>query len=250
MIKIKIALYCKMPDNNKLKKHDEHQILFYSDGHGSMLADGREYTVKKGTAVYISPQTVHRDFVKKSGLSYINIMFETDENIFTDNVIIATDNDHADMERDIRRIMTYKQLGDAKYDRICEYLCRALFEKLNITARMDHDERVVQKYKETIVENIAEADFTIEDFMDRQECTRSTVSRRVKRVTNGTVKQIMDKQKIEYAKQLLLNDEDDIINTETVAKMCGYSDQYYLARQFKQHTGMTMSEVKKKNESK
>lgn len=247
MLKINTAVFCNNPERIlTLHEHDCHQIICYYSGTGSLFANGRYHNVDTGTVVYLPPKMKHKDFVKNKNLNYISILFETDEALFDKHMIMLSDNAHMDMYNAIRQVTVYNQLGDESFDPIKDMLFRAVCIKMIELAKLSKDARSVHEYQTTIIENIARTDFTVNDFMESQPLTRSNVSRKFKAVTKGTTKQFFDEQKIEYAKQLIMNDDDNSADTEKIAKMCGYDEYYYFSRLFKQRTGMSMTEFRKK----
>lgn len=247
MLKVNTAVFCNEPERIlTLHEHDCHQIICYYSGSGSFFANGRYYNVDKGTVIYLPPKMPHKDFVKNKELQYISILFETDEELFGNDLIMLDDNIHMDLYNDIRQVAVYNQLSVDVFEDVRDMLFRAVCTKLSALAKLSKDEKAVHEYQTMIIENIARSKFTVNDFMESQPLTRSNVSRKFKAVTNGTTKQFFDEQKIEYAKQLIMNDEDNTTDTEKIAKMCGYDEYYYFSRLFKQRTGMTMAEFRKK----
>lgn len=247
MIKINTAvLYSNIDEASGIHEHDCHQLVYYCNGNGTMNVNGKSHKVSNGTVVYIPPKTAHRDYIKRVGLQYISVLFDTDENLFGGSVAVTTDNKYHDIYNELRQVVIYNQFGEDSYTKIRDMLFAAACNTVAIYAGMDKNERIVHEYKTAIIENIGDADFTVNDFMNNQDITRSNVSRRFKAVTKGTTKNFFDEQKIEYAKQILLNDENDSITSEKIAKKCGYDEHYYFSRLFKQRTGMSISEFKNK----
>ena len=249
MLKINTAVFCNSPERSLvLHEHDCHQIICYYTGKGSLYANNRYYNLNRASAVYIPPKMPHKDFVRSEGLQYISILFDTDEPIFSDKFLIVDDGHNSDLFNETRQVVVYNQLGDPDYDEIKDLLFRTVCKKIAAYGKLNKDERSVHEYKTMIVENIAKSSFTVNDFMESQPLTRSNVSRKFKAVTNGTTKQFFDEQKIEYAKQLIINDKDNTADVEKIARMCGYDEHYYFSRLFKMHTGMTISEFRKKKQ--
>ena len=246
MLKINTAVFCNNPERIlTLHEHDCHQIICYYSGTGSLYANNRYYNINHGTVVYIPPKMSHKDFVRNKDLQYISILFDSDEPIFENKFIIVDDNAHMDLYNETRQVAVYNQLGD-KYSDLRDMMFKIVCTKIVTFSKMNKDERSVHEYQTTIIENIAKSDFTVNDFMESQPLTRSNVSRKFKAVTKGTTKQFFDEQKIEYAKQLIMNDEENTADSVKIAKMCGYDEHYYFSRLFKQRTGMTIAEFRKR----
>lgn len=246
MTALKAAIFSDSSEKQKPHAYNCHRLLCYYSGEGKMQLQDKKYPVGINSVIYIPPAVSHSDYAEKSELEYISILFETDTEISNGNALFI-ENDSS-FYSELRQIVVCNQLGSPAYARIRDSLLDAVINKLILFGKMSKDELAVFKYEVSIVETIAKSERTITDFMNCQDITRSNISRRFKTVTDETAKKFMDDQKIEYAKQLMLHDSANEKSTEDIARLCGYEEEYYFSRIFKNKTGMSIAEfIRKKN---
>ena len=53
-----------------LHKHDSWEIVYYTNGHGTLLIDNKPYTFKENSIFFIPPNTYHTDFSDKGFQNY------------------------------------------------------------------------------------------------------------------------------------------------------------------------------------
>lgn len=95
--------------------------------------------------------------------------------------------------------------------------------------------------------NFISAHFTenlsVNKIAEKHDCSRATAMNCFKSEYGITINDFLIKKKIEYSKNLLLNSSDSI---KTIAALCGYDDQNYFSRLFKEKEGVTPGEYRNK----
>ncbi len=89
---------------------------------------------------------------------------------------------------------------------------------------------------EEIEANLADPYYSIEDLCKEVHMSRSQVYRKIKRCTNLSFSQILTRQRLHRAKELLTSTSQSI---SEIAFLSGYNDPSYFTRVFRQAMGTT-----------
>ncbi len=244
MFRIISAMFSDNSGEQYLHKHNCRQILCYTKGKGSMLIGGKKLQVREKYLVYIPSELSHRDHNEGERLEYVTLLFESDDEIFgSDAFVIAEENN--EIINCTVDMASYFQMNQDRYSGIINALSDFLTEKVKLHKNMSHDELAVENYQKIMIMNIADPEYTVNTFMNSIDITRSNISKRFRSASDCTAKQLFDNLRIEHAKQIILHDEENEKSTEDIARICGYDEEYYFSRMFRNRTGMTISEFKK-----
>ncbi|MDC7244941.1 MAG: AraC family transcriptional regulator [Sphaerochaetaceae bacterium] len=102
-------------------------------------------------------------------------------------------------------------------------------------------EKIIRELLDTIEKNYLE-DISVEDIIEPTGLGRTRANDLFKSIEGETIKQFINRRRIEQASQLLAQSNLDIL---TVALDSGFNDLSYFNRIFKRTTGMTPSEFRK-----
>ena len=105
-------------------------------------------------------------------------------------------------------------------------------------------EEVAQKDKNAIYDavmqmiddNFTSDDFSVDSIADKLRISKNEISKIVKLKTGLSFPEYMNRMKIEYAKELLLNSNETV---ENIAKKSGFSYSYYFIKVFREIEGIT-----------
>ena len=116
---------------------------------------------------------------------------------------------------------------------ICEYL-------RSMSVRTGFDDEVEQ-FKNHIIENYTDPDFTIGAAEEKFGYCTDHLRRKFRKETGMTPIAYLNHLRLEYACRFVRENRDDM-PVANLALMSGYYDAHYFARLFKAYTGMTPSE--------
>ncbi|MEQ9264187.1 MAG: AraC family transcriptional regulator [Balneolaceae bacterium] len=124
-------------------------------------------------------------------------------------------------------------------------------KSLNFELVSNRQEQLIEDVKHALLKLLDEQineDLSLSDYLNEHIAKNySQVSKTFSRLEGQTIEKFFIKLKIEKATEMISYDNQ---NFSQIAYALGYKNLQHLSRQFKQVTGMTMSEYKKLNEHK
>jgi signal transduction histidine kinase/ligand-binding sensor domain-containing protein/DNA-binding response OmpR family regulator len=102
------------------------------------------------------------------------------------------------------------------------------------------DEAFLKKAVAIIEENLDNSEFGVEDFSDYFKMSRRNVLRKIKGLTGLSINEFIKNIRLKESHKLLVQGK---LNVAEVAYSVGFNDQKYFSKCFKEHFGMTPSEV-------
>jgi signal transduction histidine kinase/ligand-binding sensor domain-containing protein/DNA-binding response OmpR family regulator len=102
------------------------------------------------------------------------------------------------------------------------------------------DEAFLKKAVAIIEENLDNSEFGVEDFSDYFKMSRRNVLRKIKGMTGLSINEFIKNIRLKESHKLLLQGK---LNVAEVAYSVGFNDQKYFSKCFKEHFGLTPSEV-------
>lgn len=109
-------------------------------------------------------------------------------------------------------------------------------------ARFSQYSRVVQRILKYVDERYGDCELTIQEIADHFRISTTYIGILFKRETHVTLKQHINRCRINKAKKLLREGNDKIID---IADMCGFANANYFAHIFKESEGVTPQEYRK-----
>lgn len=101
------------------------------------------------------------------------------------------------------------------------------------------DKMLIDKVKSCITNHVSEQDFNVNSLASDMNMSRSTLTRKIKAITNKTPLQLIRDVKMDIAKQMLSN---RTVTVSEVAQKVGYSDRDYFAQTYKEYYGVLPNE--------
>ena len=100
---------------------------------------------------------------------------------------------------------------------------------------------LLKQLLDVIKENYTQPDFSFDDIAQALGMSKSTLSRRLKSLTDKSPVEILSEYRLNKAKQLL---KDSTMTISEVAYSVGFNDPLYFSRKYKENFGITPSEEK------
>lgn len=104
----------------------------------------------------------------------------------------------------------------------------------------DHSRQCVEKIEAYILKNCREK-ITLDELAKESGLSKSWINVQFKRVFNISPMQFQMRERLEQAKILLA---DDSMSIGQISSTLGFSDQFYMSKVFKRHTGMSPTEYR------
>mgnify|MGYP003591970995 CR=1 FL=1 len=117
-----------------------------------------------------------------------------------------------------------------------------VYEKSNHT---NENELFLYKIKNTIEKNINDRNFNYDSFAMKLDVSKSTLHRKINKLTGLTPCELIASYRIKLAMQMLTN---DMYNISEIAYKVGFNDPKYFRKYFKDEFGMSPNEYKKQFE--
>ena len=130
------------------------------------------------------------------------------------------------------------ELGDTLEDIIAgiRYMIKLVCDVVREEVAEKDKNAIYDAVMQMIDNNFTRDDFGVDSIADNFEISKNEISKIVKLKTGLSFPEYMNRKKIEYAKELLLNSSETV---ENIAKKSGFSYSYYFIKVFKEIEGIT-----------
>lgn len=231
--------------NNNVTGSTEHshrcwELVYRISGESDTTIGGRLYRVSKGDLYLIPPDILHLDTSPKP---YSDLVIHVDSLDFSD-VLMVHDYEMcvSSLVQMINLIINKKETN---YQNIANSLMEALLQYIKRFSLSSKQNPLVYKLKNTIYENIENTDFDLTKEIKKMGYHPDYLRRCFKTETGKTPLYYLTELRINRAKQLLVTNVCDSI--ETVSGKCGFGDSFYFSTCFKKHTGVSPFQYRKQN---
>lgn len=220
-----------------LHEHGYWEILYNLQGEGTASIDGQEYAFKRGTILYIPPETLHRktatdgfidasvfikDFPTVNGVEVG--YFEDDGNqTFCNLLQLAFD---IQLKNELNSKETINALGDVMYQ---------LMVGWNATSYKKNP--LVESIQSIMLENISNCSFDLHSEIQRTGYCSSYFRKLFKDHTGYSPTNYLSYLRIEYSKKQI-QQYHKVRTIKEIAMQSGFPDPYYFSRVFKKHEGI------------
>ena len=255
--------------------HDFIEIVYICDGTGTHRINDVSYRVKKGDLLFINYKQTHSITPDSTGMSFYNLMLRPElfgsslvnsENAFELLSLTAFEDfansvdkdspfvslDDADMAKtDALFTMLYEEYRSARLGRNTMINSIVMVLLLFIFRAMSHgiskDHKLFGSVTDDIlsyIESHCHEKLTLQDLAERCFYTPSYFSRLFKETYSMTLTEYITKARIDKSIELLKKGE---VSVDDVCYAVGFTDKTRFYRYFREHTGLTPAEYRKKN---
>jgi AraC family transcriptional regulator, transcriptional activator for feuABC-ybbA operon len=236
-----------------------HKLILITEGKGSIVINGKEYSLKSGILLYLTPG-INVTVKIQDSIGFLSVLFDYARVNFNEGKweICST----ADLlsTKPILEIQDcypieeiFKKLTDCWNAKLpgYEFITKTFLQQLLIAIAVSHQkqqpnyanslkvERVINHMHQNINNKI-----TLTELSDIIGLSSFYLSKIFKEVTGYSVIEYFNQIKIDQAKELLLEGDKKV---KEVAKILGFSDEFYFSRIFKKMEGSSPSEFYNKN---
>ena len=240
IIKLYAHFKAKSRFQYECETYSDEALFFLRSGKFEFLNRDDEWTtVTAGDAVFCPKGfTFHRNVIEMVTLDMIKFTTHADTPAKT-TVFRINDRISEALDRTVSRFCT-----EADIDTITRHYCTDIClevekillsaEKDGITLPCEIENMFNSRYTESITNDM---------LCELLHCSEATMIALIKRAKNKTPQQLLTEKRLKLARRLLVETND---NVYSIAEKCGYSDPLYFSRLFKNQTGLTATEFRKK----
>ena len=221
--------------------HENWELVYNEKGAGMMRIDGREYSFREGSIMLYPPGSVHQKVASVHFEDYYVLFSGCD---FPRQVYCFSGGQHKDILQ-LLKIM-HGCYHESEQTDICVHLLNAIMGMLAPELNEHVLDKKVQKLRRAMIEGFADADFKIADAMAGIPLNEDHLRRRFKNALGMTPHAYLEWLRIENAKKLLDPSQGADMHIAEAAYLSGFYDPLYFSRVFRQHTGVSPSEWRKK----
>lgn len=239
-----IRLYAHFKTKSRFQYEAEtysDEVLFFlrSGKFDFLNSDGQWTTVTAGEAVFCPKGfTFHRNVIETVTLDMIKFSTHSDMPAKT-TVFRINDRIFEALDRTVSRFCT-----EADIDIITHHYCTDIcLEVEKILLSHEKDGMTLPCEVENLFNNRFTESITNDMLCELLHCSEATMIALIKRTKNKTPQQLLTEKRLKLARRLLVETND---NVYSIAEKCGYGDPLYFSRLFKNHTGQTATEFRRK----
>lgn len=217
-----------------LHRHALYEIVIYTKGSGTIIAEGIRYPVKPGNITIIPPGVVHKsDFEEEFEEIYIYGEFEQMFQL-SSPVVIGTDLNSEGVH--IARMIFRNRYGNADY---LAALCNAFAHFLAQRIEIDDDISIaVHDIMSEITNHFHDSNLNLKALLEKSGYAEDYIRAQFKKVTGKTPVEFLTKIRIRHA-CYLMDQYKTALSLAEIAEKCGYTDYIYFSRRFKQQMGVS-----------
>lgn len=213
--------------------HDQWEIIFYTEGSGTIHLHDSDHPFRPGTAIFVPPGTAHHSTTESH---YTNIYIRGDFAhliMFTEPVIIS-DNEHGDGALLIRMIYRNRY----KNSNYVSDLCKTYIHYLLLESTLQNElSSAIHKIYEQIMANAFDSNIDVGFYLRNSGYAEDYIRMRFKETVGMSPLKFLTKIRIDHA-CLLLEMYKDRIPLTHIAERCGYTDYVYFSKKFKEMVGV------------
>ena len=213
--------------------HQDFEIIITLFGKGKTIIPGREILVTPGSAVIIPPNTEH----SHEAIGKFSDMFIQFSDNLLPNEVLAFRDETKTVEALSKMIYTNWLKKERNHKAISENLMGALYEYIIKFRKNNVRYDFVESFKNALVLGLSNPEFSISDAAKRLGVSFDYMRHCFKEETGITPLEYLTALRIRQAKRCFRTNKT--YSVSYVARLCGFSDQYYFSRCFKKVTGIS-----------
>lgn len=245
--------FLKNSKNEKCNWHKNLEMVYVSEGEGTVQCNGKSYNAKKGDVFIIHPENVHHIFSKK-GMDYYFIII--DEEFFAKNGIALgnyTFNVIADDKETMQKFLNviketelytenYRDISSARVINAVLTLIIDVCEKYSVK-KIDDRAKTAEKYVKSALEyinNNLKNSITLEEIALHLGINKFYLTKEFKKYTGETVFSCINALRCKNAERILISGG----SVTDAAIESGFESVSYFSRTYKKLRGYPPSKYK------
>lgn len=220
-----------------LHTHPFYELVYVTRGTGYVRIGDATESFCPGTFTIVAPNIPHTEYSEES-FQNLNLSIE-DPGFPVKNYIIMQDSKNHDVLQLLQQINYEFHLRRHNWQKIVDGLYEVLTYIILDFSQGTVQNPYVQQMINSIIDNIANANFTISDAMQCIPFHPNHIRRLFISETGVTPQQYLINKRIELATELLEGRSSNTLDIKAIAERCGYEDRNYFSRIFKHNTGLS-----------
>lgn len=224
--------------------HDYCEIVYCTSGTGAFTAQNQQQiTYKEGEVVLIPQRLAHRN-VSSEGFSNI-FMALSSWTLNINKITKLSDNENRDLLNIMSQAYYYFNYDAPNKSNIIACQTDLIFNYIISFMGIDRATPLVEKIIDMIINNFSSSNFCIESALNQIPLSNEYIRKIFIKEKGISPLQFLKKMRIEHAKKLLLAKEQYGLSIKEISDACGFEDQLYFSRVFKQQVGLSPMEYVK-----
>lgn len=224
-----------------LHSHIDYEIIYYLSGEGFLKTENGDIPYKSGTIIVVPPNLMHGS-TSENGFKNISINSDFKRLLNFDKPVTLQDNLKNEGKL-LAELLYENRLQDSDFlSSLCETYALFLLANLKI------DDNIGTAIKEIITEisnNAYDHNFDVKSVLLKSGYAEDYIRNQFKHRTGKTPTQFLTEIKINRA-CYLIDIYKNNCSMSQIAEQCGFVDYIYFSKRFKQVTGLSPNEYKKK----
>lgn len=225
--------------------HENAEVLYITNGEGRVKIRGSVIPLLPGDVVFIPPGLPHTGPGGDCGLIYIIADNPIPEKL--QKPFVVQDDERQNIRMFFESIYdVYKRPdNDTAYKNVENSLCELIFELLfSIQLRSEQDADV-NALCSAVTRGFRDPDFQLGKEMEKINSSVTYLRRRFHEHMGISPCKYLNSLRIGHAKKLIAKRGENHLSVAGIAYACGFRDERYFTRVFKQYCGMTPGEYYK-----
>jgi len=259
---VQMFLNVKGPYDIAAHAHPHFELIYILRGTRCLVVGGKTYRARRGDLMIFRPGDVHREYSGSKTISYFVMRFHPDELSSARlefpkrerlGPVIPLPSTDRFLEIFGRMIDEKEHAREGGNLLLGAYLVefvvllrravdQAMGKRSNGASGPTSPEQRVRSAVETIQQNLS-GDLNLAELAKRSFMSVSHFSHVFKEAIGESPKSYLIKERIEKAKKLLA---ETVEPAQDIAQRLGYENSYFFYRQFKQRTGLTTAEFRRR----
>lgn len=219
------------------RKEKTYEIIFVVRGEVHLAEEEREYSLRENEVLILEPRKRHYGTQKSADTQFYWLHF-------TSLTALPDGKKHFKIENSYHLLLLFKQILsytiDQKPAEALDYLTRLILIELFCENLSQESDYMAEKASAWIRAN-RDRSIAVKDLARHFGYNEDYLNRVFKAYYGESLKSYIDRERIGFIKQLLL---EDALPLALVAQKAGFSDYKYFLKFFKYHEGITPTEFK------
>ncbi|MBN8216256.1 MAG: helix-turn-helix domain-containing protein [Spirochaetes bacterium] len=212
--------------------HEACELVLYLNGRGTINAGDKPFPFKSGTVCYLPPGVLHNE-TSRTGYVSTWTQFSPARGM-PRRVRVFQDGAHAPMRKIFEVLLHEYQKDPGAPNAAGEALVDALLALLAQRDSREPADTHVYHLRDRIVTHLADADFELEEAIQRLPCSRALAFRRFKDAFGLSPARFLVQRRLHQARQFLAIPD---LTIRQVAQQVGYRDPYHFSKAFRKEFG-------------
>ena len=231
------------PGIKRIHSHDVWEIIYIAKGTGKIIINNEELNFYPGMVICIPPEVVHYNVVDTE-CQHISLLVE-DFLLFGKKIFYAGYDDDNKTLNSLISIALRLFYSDGFLDNnTMGYLSNTIecyiYSLLNFSDA-NHD---LEAVKYDMICNFTNSNYSLSDALKHMNYSEAHFRKLFQKKYGVKPVEFLRNLRLEYARNMLINENTDSCNIEEISIMAGFNDSRYFIRRFKEKYNITPGKVK------